>query len=139
MFCKYSIKDTQPDNFGWNKLYCTITNEMCPFQYRCNKINNWCNVDNITRKCTICRNEDDKEYMEQGKYKVLYEKRGKLYIELDYNTSITTPNPFGSDIPKGVDLIKVKDEYYVKGYEPKFNSETISKLDKKEPSTKAKK
>ena len=57
--------------------------------------------------------------MKQGKYKVLYEKRGMLYIELDYNTSIRVSNPF-STIPSGVDLTKIDGEYYIKGYEPKI-------------------
>lgn len=119
MFCKYSIKDTQPDNFGWNKLYCTITNEMCPYQYRCDKISNWRNNDNLDKRCTVYKHEGDKEYMTQGQYKVLYEKRGLLYVELDYDTSITVSNPYGTEVPKGVDLIKIKDAYYVKGFEPK--------------------
>ena len=57
--------------------------------------------------------------MKQGKYKVLYENRGKLYIELDSETSIVVPNPFKEDIPKGVNLVKVNDEYFVEGFEPK--------------------
>jgi hypothetical protein len=34
-------------------------------------------------------------------------------------TSIVVNNPFGKDIPKGVDLIKVDNEYFVDGFEPK--------------------
>lgn len=119
MFCKYSIEDIKLDNMGWNKRICTILNEICPFQYKCNQINNWRNYDNLEKKCTIYKKEREKEYMKQGKYKVLYENRGKLYIELDRETSIVVNNPFGKDIPKGVDLIKVDNEYFVDGFEPK--------------------
>lgn len=119
MFCKYSIEDIKLDNLGWNKRICTILNEICPFQYKCNQINNWRNYDNLEKKCTIYKKEREKEYMKQGKYKVLYENRGKLYIELDSETSIVVNNPFGKDIPKGVDLIKVDNEYFVDGFEPK--------------------
>ena len=119
MFCKYSIEDIKLDNLGWNKRICTILNEICPFQYKCNQINNWRNYDNLEKKCTIYNNEREKEYMKQGKYKVLYENRGKLYIELDSDTSIVVPNPFKDDIPLGVDLVKIGDKYYIKGYEPK--------------------
>ena len=119
MFCKYSIEDIKLDNLGWNKRICTILNEICPFQYKCNQINNWRNYDNLEKKCTIYNNEREKEYMKQGKYKVLYENRGKLYIELDSETSIVVPNPFEDDIPKGVDLVKVDSEYFVEGFEPK--------------------
>lgn len=119
MFCKYSIEDIKLDNLGWNKRICTILNEICPFQYKCNQINNWRNYDNLEKKCTIYNKEREKEYMKQGKYKVLYENRGKLYIELDSETSIVVPNPFEDDIPKGVDLVKVDSEYFVEGFEPK--------------------
>ena len=119
MFCKYSIEDIKLDNLGWNKRICTILNEICPFQYKCNQINNWRNYDNLEKKCTIYNKEREKEYMKQGKYKVLYENRGKLYIELNSETSIVVPNPFKDDIPKGVDLVKVNDEYFVEGFEPK--------------------
>lgn len=119
MFCKYSIEDIKLDNLGWNKRICTILNEICPFQYKCNQINNWRNYDSLEKKCTIYNKEREKEYMKQGKYKVLYENRGKLYIELDSETSIVVPNPFKEDIPKGVDLVKVDNEYFVDGFEPK--------------------
>lgn len=119
MFCKYSIEDIKLDNLGWNKRICTILNEICPFQYKCNQINNWRNYDSLEKKCTIYSKEREKEYMKQGKYKVLYENRGKLYIELDSETSIVVPNPFKEDIPKGVDLVKVDNEYFVDGFEPK--------------------
>ena len=120
MFCKYSIEDIKLDNLGWNKRICTILNEICPFQYKCNQINNWRNYDSLEKKCTIYNKEREKEYMKQGKYKVLYENHGKLYIEFDSETSIVVPNPFDKeDIPKGVDLVKVDNEYFVDGFEPK--------------------
>lgn len=118
MFCKYSIEDIKLDNLGWNKRICTILNEICPFQYKCNQINNWRNYDNLEKKCTIYNKEREKEYMKQGKYKVLYENRGKLYIELNSETSIVIPNPFNEDIPLGVDLVKIDNEYFVDGFEP---------------------
>ena len=126
MFCKYSKKSTELDNIGWNRLYCNITNEMCNCQYRCAKINNWRNYDNLDKRCITYKHEGDKEYMTQGNYRVLYEKRGRLYVELDHNTSITVLNPFGSDVPKGVDLVNIKDTYYIKGYEPKIEIKPVS-------------
>lgn len=122
MSCKYSKRESECDSSGWYRLYCNIINDICPFQYRCYKISNWKNQDNLDKKCVYYKNEEDKSYMAQGKYKVLYEKRGMLYIELDHDTSIRVPNPFNI-IPSGVDLIKVKDEYYIKGYEPKVEVE----------------
>lgn len=55
--------------------------------------------------------------MSNGQYKVLFEKRGLLYVELDSNTVIKLKNQLQT-VPQSVDLIKVKDEYYIKGFEP---------------------
>lgn len=123
MSCKYSKRESECDSSGWYRLYCNIVNDICPFQYRCYKISNWKNQDNLDKKCVYYKSEEDKSYMSQGKYKVLYEKRGMLYIELDHDTSIRVPNPFNI-IPSGVDLVKIKDEYYIKGYEPKITTAT---------------
>ena len=67
--------------------------------------------------------------MKQGKYKVLYEKRGMLYIELNQDTSIAIPNPF-NNVPSGVDVVKIKDKYYIKGYEPKVEKKEYTKAKK---------
>lgn len=55
--------------------------------------------------------------MSNGQYKVLFEKRGLLYVELDSNTVIQVKNQLQT-VPQSVDLIKIKDEYYIKGFEP---------------------
>ena len=131
MICKYSNRYSEHDDRGWYKLYCSITNQMCYCQYPCDKINNWINMDNLDKRCIYFKKEEEKLYMEQGKYKVLYEKRGMLYVELDYNTSVIVQNPYDSEIPQSVDLINIKDTYYVKGYEPKVSvSKTKSKITK---------
>ena len=130
MSCKYSKRESQPDSSGWYRLYCNIINDICPFQYRCYKISNWKNQDNLDKKCVYYKREEDKSYMSQGKYKVWYEKRGMLYIELNHDTSIRISNPFNI-VPSGVDLVKIKDEYYIKGYEPKIK-EVIKEVKKKQ-------
>lgn len=122
MICTYANKSKESEG-GRHYLYCKITSLLCPMVRYCNRIGDIVNVDLCDKKCVVYQNEEGKKYMEQGKYKVLRCKNNMLYIELDYNTSIIVPNPFGSDIPKGVDLIKVKDEYYIKGYEPKVEVE----------------
>lgn len=129
MSCKYSKRESECDSSGWYKLICKIINDICPFQYRCYKINNWRNQDNLDKKCIYYKNEEDKSYMKQGEYKVLYEKRGMLYIELNHDTSIVIPNPF-NNVPSGVDVVKIKDEYYIKGYEPKIEKKEYTKVKK---------
>lgn len=129
MSCKYAERESECDSSGWYKLICKIINDICPFQYRCYKINNWRNQDNLDKKCIYYKKEEDKSYMAQGKYKVLYEKRGMLYIELDHDTSIRIPNPF-NNVPSGVDVVKIKDEYYIKGYEPKVEKKEYTRAKK---------
>ena len=129
MNCKYSYKLNEIKGER-NYLYCNIMKNQCPMIRFCNKVNDIINVDNVETKCTIYKNEEDKEYMKQGKYKVLYEKRGMLYIELDHDTSIRVPNPFNI-VPSGVDLVKIKDEYYIKGYEPKIK-EVVKEVKRKQ-------
>lgn len=131
MFCKHSIIKNENQKNNRNYLYCDVSKEMCPLVRYCITKGKVVNIDNYDKKCIIYKTEGDKTYMTQGKYKVLYEKRGMLYIELDYDTSIRVPNPFGSDIPKGVDLVKIKDEYYIKGYEPKIEPKMVTSTNKK--------
>ena len=129
MSCKYAERESNSDSSGWYRLYCKIINDICPFQYRCYEISNWKNQDNLDKKCVYYKNEEDKSYMKQGEYKVLYEKRGMLYIELNHDTSIRIPNPF-NNVPSGVDVVKIKDEYYIKGYEPKVEKKEYAKVKK---------
>ena len=118
MICKYAYRLNESDN-GRHYLQCLLMKNQCPMIRFCSKVNDIIDIDNLEKKCTIYNKEREKEYMKQGKYKVLYENRGKLYIELDSETSIVVPNPFKEDIPKGVDLVKVDSEYFVDGFEPK--------------------
>lgn len=62
--------------------------------------------------------------MSNGQYKVLFEKRGLLYVELDSNTVIQVKNQLQT-VPQSVNLIKIKDEYYIKGFEPKKSKSKI--------------
>ena len=117
--CKYS-KTMESDTQG--RRYCTLYDGLCHLQYYCNKINAWRTHDTIEleNKCTFYKNKEDNKFMAYGKYKVLYSKRDLLCIELDSNTTTFVTNPFDEDkIPLGVDLVKVGDKYYIKGYEPK--------------------
>jgi len=68
--------------------------------------------------------------MKQGEYKVLYEKRGMLCVQIDEDMAIMVENPFGEKVPKGVDLVKIKDKYYIKGYEPKVEKKEYTRAKK---------
>ena len=128
MICKHAYRLNESEN-GRHYLQCLLMKNQCPMIRFCSKVNDIINVDNVESKCTIYKNEEDKSYMKQGKYKVLYEKRGMLYIELNQDTSIVISNPF-NNVPSGVDVVKIKDEYYIKGYEPKIEKKEYTKVKK---------
>lgn len=117
MICKYSHKQKELNN-GRYYLVCNLTNTQCIMVRFCRTINDIVNIDNVDKKCNLYINKENVEYMKQGKYKVLFEKRGKLCVQINNDTAIMINNPF-SETPLGVDLVKIKDEYYVKGFEPK--------------------
>ena len=55
--------------------------------------------------------------LKKGEYLVLFESRGLLYVE--YNDNVFKfQNPFDYT-PKSVDLVRVDNELYIKGFEPK--------------------
>lgn len=64
--------------------------------------------------------------LKQGEYPVLFESKGLLYVE--YNDNVFKfANPF-DEVPKSVELVRVENELYIKGYEPKVEP----KVEKKE-------
>lgn len=126
MFCKYSCKNDTKDDKDWYKLNCTISNNMCPFQYPCDKINAWRNLDRIEERCNLFSRKESEVHMANNRYKVLYEKRGILCVEINDNTTKFISNPFNI-IPTNVELINIKDEYYIRGYEPKNETENKNK------------
>lgn len=115
--CKFSYYK-KGLNLERNYLYCTKTSEICTLVKFCNTLNKIISTDNYK----ICK-EYDKMKIPSGKNKVRFEKNGKLIVEL-YNKNgetescIEVINPF-EEFPQFVELIKIKDIYYVKGYEPK--------------------
>lgn len=52
-----------------------------------------------------------------NEYKVEFESKGKLYININGQIK-RIPNPFDYS-PKKVELINIDNEWYIKGYEPK--------------------
>ena len=120
MNCKYS-KINENDSANRHYLYCKIhNNEMCPLIRYCSKIKDFINIDAYDKKCKyFIKGETMKREFEN---KVLFEKKHKLYIEIN-DTIITVENPF-EYIPEFVKLVKVKSEYYVDGFQPKYKKAT---------------
>ena len=64
--------------------------------------------------------------LKKGEYPVLFESKGLLYVE--YNDNVFKfVNPF-DEVPSSVELVKVGNELYIKGCEPKVEP----KVEKKE-------
>ena len=96
---------------------CNKSNEICPFTRRCS-----------TRMAHVplasmnnCQLRKEEEMIPTNTNKVRFEKRGKLFIEVE-NFVIELDNPYDY-IPQYVELIKQKGEYFIKGFESKTREE----------------
>lgn len=67
--------------------------------------------------------------LKQNEYIVLFESKGLLYVEYN-DTVLKFQNPF-EDVPNSVSLVKVDNELYIKGFEPKSKAESSKKESKK--------
>ena len=61
--------------------------------------------------------------MPKGKNKVRFELRGILYVDIDEFT-YEIKNPYDY-VPQFVEVVKVENKYYIKGFEPKENLKEI--------------
>lgn len=82
---------------------CKIKNTNCPFVYFCTKAQKYKVLNSIPKNCKI--KQDIK--IPKGSYKVCFERKGKLYIDINGNIEIV-PNPF-EDVPLYVKAYKLKD------------------------------
>ena len=123
--CKYS-------NRVGEFLKCSVLKDYCLATRRCpTKNNKVVNIDFFEERCKYYIAEESRKQMQKGLYKVLFAKRGRLYVEIneDCVQGVDVPKDFEYD--GFVELVKVKDVYYIKGTEPKEIKET-KKVYKKE-------
>lgn len=67
--------------------------------------------------------------LKKGEYPVLFESKGLLYVE--YNDNVFKfVNPF-DEVPRGVELVRVENELYIKGCEPKVEPKVEKKVEVK--------
>ena len=85
-----------------NNNQCMITKESCPYMYYCTKEAKWKPNKAMSSNCKIKQKTD----IPEGYYKVCFEKRGNLYIDMNGHIEIIQ-NPF-DDIPLYVKAIKLK-------------------------------
>lgn len=87
---------------------CSLTNNICPFMYFCDKKNIWKPSANMPTNCGVkARAEAPKGY-----YRVREERKGYLYVDID-NQTYKIKNPF-DDIPRYVKAFKTKDGWRLK-------------------------
>lgn len=122
--CKYSYIDTKANEAGYHNIICKESGDICLLVHYCPKINDLISNDNVDTHCKIYKNTEDSDYMKEGKYKVVRVRRGNLYVQITIDDIRIIPNPFDYE-PKGVDVVKVGDDYYIKGYEPKPKKKNI--------------
>lgn len=81
---------------------CKITKTICPWIYYCNKKKQWI-FKSEGEKCKVLKNQD----IPKGYYPVRFEKRNRLYVDVNGNIVII-PNPF-DEVPLYVKVYKTKD------------------------------
>lgn len=114
MDCKYSQRE-EPTN-GRRYLYCEQSNQLCPMIRYCGKVGDIINIEDYQKKCSVyIEKERNVGVNKDTPNKVLFEKRGKLYIETndEIGQVVALDNPFDT-VPKAVKLLKRQNgDYYI--------------------------
>ena len=102
---------------------CKVAHTHCPFMRRCSIEHCWLPLDSMDA-CTRRNKEKEVGILMANEYKVEFESKGKLYININGQVK-RIPNPFDYS-PKKVELININNEWYIKGYEPKSIVEPVA-------------
>ena len=115
MYCKYSEKENINELVDRHYLSCTLTNQRCAFVRYCGKVGDIINTDNCEKNCkTFLEKEANVGKTNITPNKVLFEKRGKLWVEESADQVVVVENPYDY-VPKFVKLLKRQNgEYYIK-------------------------
>ena len=112
MDCKYSYRETIGESR--NYIRCQLINERCPLTRYCGIVRDIIHTDNYAKKCNRYINKEDSMTLnKETPNKVLFEKRDKLYIEVndEIGQVVAIQNPFDY-LPKAVKLIKKQNGEY---------------------------
>lgn len=100
--------------------HCNKSGDICAFMRRCQNEHRWKPLESM-KKCNLRKEVNP---MPKGMYKVRFELRGNLYVEMgDFVQEIENPYEYTPDF---VDVVRVGGKYYVKGFAPKIKKETKS-------------
>lgn len=128
IYCKY-YQQAEYESFPKCSLEeCEL--DICPMVYRCQEQHKWRPLKGM-EICYLVDKHERNKIMKNGKNVVRFVKSGQLYVELydkDGNVEmvVTIPNPYDYE-PKEVEVVKVKDDYFVKGFEPKEEKKLVRK------------
>jgi hypothetical protein len=113
MNCKYSYYDGEKDSFNMQHLYCNISKQECHAIRRCMTVKQIVSTDGHKNCKLYIEMESNVGVNKDTPNKVLFEKRGKLYIETNDSIGqvIALDNPFDT-IPQAVKLIKKQNGEY---------------------------
>lgn len=125
MICEYCIVG---DYFGF--CQCEKSHNICPCMRRCSLERKWLPLATMGT-CNIRLGNNTMLELRKDEYKVLFESKGMLYVEYGDNVFKFT-NPF-DDVPKKVQLVRVDNELYIKGFEPKIEPKIEVKEEVKAP------
>ena len=92
-----------------NERDCSITGEICPYVYWCNKKQRWLELSSMPKDCKVKVNYE----LPKGQYLVIEERKGYLYVDVN-NQAIAIKNPFNFK-PKYVELYKTKTGWAIRG------------------------
>lgn len=95
---------------------CKVAHTHCPFMRRCNMEHKWLPLDSMN-SCTRRIKEKEVSTLMANEYRVEFESKGKLYININGQIKRIL-NPFDYS-PQKVELVNIDNEWYIKGYEPK--------------------
>lgn len=120
--CEYCEKGSY-----YGVCMCTKSKDICPFMRRCSMEHEWLPLNGMNT-CSLRQPERSIE-LKENEYKVRFEKDGDLYIEVE-DYVIQKKNPFDY-IPNKVEMVRVDNEMYFKGFEPKKEEKIEKKPTKK--------
>lgn len=81
---------------------CRISKDICPFVYFCNRIKAYKVLSSMPKNCKM----KDNLLIPTGAYKVCFERRGNLYVDMDGKIEVVA-NPFDYT-PVYVKMTKLK-------------------------------
>lgn len=87
---------------------CSLTNDICPYVYWCNRLRIWKPLTAMPEICNIKKSYE----VPKGYYRVRQERKGFLYVDID-NQTYKIENPFNY-IPEFIKIVKTKSGFKIK-------------------------